>query len=440
MSGKAIVTIRDKQWQVNVASTPTDLQTGLSGVPSMPPGTGMLFDTGIEWYITVTTEDMLFPIDIIFISENLNVTEVAFNVGPGSWGVSRPARYFLEVNAGEADDIVPGDTVNIELLATTPSPGNTGTSWITPVVTFAGVLMMGAMMTNMSKTMTKAMLSKPKEKPLIYGPRGEQISPQIIRMNGSFGFPLPHVSIISGDRVRWYGTTADKDLSAEVTGIQGLSRQKLKMALGTSFAKIMNPVEGVELPFAGSSDGNIWWLATVNYETVELEVTGVKGLSDIQIENAFANSVAVISKYDRSKAGKPTRNDVEVHSWVERDRLLIWLEDKRTGDIIAEWRDEEAVEMFDQGWFERGDIRHQSISGREFEESVLDYAESVGLLVGMAPKVIENKPRKKQPKKSDLEFLPDSPEFLAYTLEDIGYRDKIDTAFQNAIARVKQGG
>jgi len=56
--------------------------------------------------------------------------------------------------------------------------------------------------------------------------------------------------------------------------------------------------------------------------------------------------------------------------------------------------------------------------------------------VGQHPAVIPKYPR--QPRlKGEIEFLPDSPEFLAYTIEDIGYRDKIDNAFQNAIARAK---
>ena len=56
--------------------------------------------------------------------------------------------------------------------------------------------------------------------------------------------------------------------------------------------------------------------------------------------------------------------------------------------------------------------------------------------VGQHPALIPKYPR--QPRlKGEIEFLPDSPEFLAYTIEDIGYRDKIDNAFLSAIARAK---
>jgi hypothetical protein len=84
----------------------------------------------------------------------------------------------------------------------------------------------------------------------------------------------------------------------------------------------------------------------------------------------------------QSNPQRPTRDDVEIGTWVERDRIGIWLTDKRTDKTIAEWWDESAREMFEQGWFKPGDIRHQKITGRAFEESVLDYAERVGLLAG----------------------------------------------------------
>ena len=38
-----------------------------------------------------------------------------------------------------------------------------------------------------------------------------------------------------------------------------------------------------------------------------------------------------------------------------------------------------------------------------------------------------------------LRFLPDSPEFLAETINCTGCRDKLERVFQQAIARVKGG-
>ena len=37
----------------------------------------------------------------------------------------------------------------------------------------------------------------------------------------------------------------------------------------------------------------------------------------------------------------------------------------------------------------------------------------------------------------EMEFLPDSPEVLAQTIAATGYREKIDSAFQEAIKRAK---
>ena len=84
----------------------------------------------------------------------------------------------------------------------------------------------------------------------------------------------------------------------------------------------------------------------------------------------------------KHKPTKPVRDDVDIGTWVERDRMGIWITDKYTNETIAEWWDEDAREMFDQGFFKPGDIRQQTITGRTFEDSVIDYAESVGILAG----------------------------------------------------------
>ena len=72
-------------------------------------------------------------------------------------------------------------------------------------------------------------------------------------------------------------------------------------------------------------------------------------------------------------AGRPklTRDDVRVEVWEERDRLHIGIQDKETGEYVVSWWDDEAREMFEQGFFKRG---------RELRESVLRYAEEMGML------------------------------------------------------------
>lgn len=110
------VNIGNQDWEISLATTPQELSQGLGGLPSLPQGRGMLFDLGEEKIIAVTTEPMLFTIDVVFISKSLRVTEVASEVIPGRFIMSQgPARYFLEVNAGEAAKVKAGDLVKLRL-------------------------------------------------------------------------------------------------------------------------------------------------------------------------------------------------------------------------------------------------------------------------------------------------------------------------------------
>ena len=469
MPGQAIVTIKDRQWDCSVASTPAELVTGLSGVPSMPPGTGMLFVLPQEQIVAVTAEGMLFPLDVIFIGDNLLVTEAVFSLMPGDYGTTNlPCKYFLEVNASEAFGIEGGDAVSIQI---TQAPGIS--DWMTPVVMIAGVMMVGALMAQVGKTM----LEKPREKPEIYGPRGERLSPQ----TGRKGYAIAARRLVY-----------DPELKRKKTEYVRQSKIYDDEWTANVFLKS--------------------WIKKHPHE--EFKVIEVSSETQAQI-------------LPQTRKDKPARHDIEIGTWSERDRIGIWLTDKRTDKTIAEWWDEDAREMFEQGWFKPGDIRQQTITGRAFEESVLDYAENVGLLavsgkylpqtvkdayywtainkdtgeitesftpytssgralmggktfasrhwkgykalvevwrqpfryseslyadrlkiepvtsemitLAKSPAVIPTEPRerRRRGKPGELEFLPDSPEFLAYTIDDIGYREKIDSAFQAAIARAK---
>jgi len=158
MPGQAIITINGKQWNVVVANTLTELQTGQSGVESIPPQTGMLFDLGYDYKtIQIDMTQMLFPLDIIFINSTQGVVGVMHNVQPGETDVRLEneilpgARCFLEVNAGEAEGIEVGDNVNIQGY-TQPAQLNIGS-----LIGIIGVIVMGIMM-------FKA-LAEPKERP-----------------------------------------------------------------------------------------------------------------------------------------------------------------------------------------------------------------------------------------------------------------------------------
>ena len=257
MPGQAVVTLREKQWQVSLATTYAELVGGLSGVPSILAGTGMLFVLPADQLASVTTQLLLFNIDIIFISSGLEVVDVARNVAPGTIVTENtPVRYFLEVNAGEADDIESGDIVGITIY----QPASTVTNWISPLVSFAGFMAVGAFMVSTMRNITSAILGEAKR-----------------------------------------------------------------------------PEEPKLLPQTG---------------------------------------------------GKPTREDVTVDSWVERDRIGIWVTDMNTGETVAEWWDDEAREMFKNGFFEEADyIRGQKLIGKRFEDSVKGYLEDTGVLAktGLQP-------------------------------------------------------
>ena len=179
MPGQAIITIRDKQWQVDIADTPWELMQGLAGLPGIPPGTGMLFDTGATQLIQVTTVPMLFPIDIAFLSETLVVTEVYHNVEPGYLVTSTvQARYFLEVNAGELEGIDSGDRAFIEFLPA-PLMMPAETDWMSAMMSFMGFAIMAVFIVAIARAFVKAAMEPPKEKLVLYGPRGERLLPQV---------------------------------------------------------------------------------------------------------------------------------------------------------------------------------------------------------------------------------------------------------------------
>ena len=62
---------------------------------------------------------------------------------------------------------------------------------------------------------------------------------------------------------------------------------------------------------------------------------------------------------------------MRVEVWEERDRLHIGIQDRIHGNYYANWWDDEARQMFEDGFFK---------PGKQLEESVLDYAEDVGIL------------------------------------------------------------
>ncbi len=101
---KNYVVIAEARVQVEVVDSDAKREKGLSGRASLNPGTGMLFVFDESAKHSIWMKDMLFPIDIIWIADNMQVIHVEENISPETFPVTfqsdSPARFVLEVPAG----------------------------------------------------------------------------------------------------------------------------------------------------------------------------------------------------------------------------------------------------------------------------------------------------------------------------------------------------
>jgi uncharacterized membrane protein (UPF0127 family) len=96
--------------QVDVADGIFTRARGLLGRKSLAPGTGITLRPG--W--SIHTWFMRFPIDVVFIDEELTVTRIAAELGAFRLASSKGAREVVELAAGEcaARGLSVGDRVN----------------------------------------------------------------------------------------------------------------------------------------------------------------------------------------------------------------------------------------------------------------------------------------------------------------------------------------
>jgi len=206
MAGQAVVTIENKEWFTDVATFFWELSQGLGDLAEIPPATGMLFDMGFEQTIEVTTVPMLFPLDIAFLSEDLTVTEVYRDVEPRYIVTSQlPARYFLEVNAGELVGIDPGVLVSVESLVT-EEMAPAASDLVSTVVPFVGFLAVGAITTLVMRDMVKDLFDNEKSFLLQKGndtsATCEIVRPQHYDVLSWVGVPLPDYSFVIEPEVK----------------------------------------------------------------------------------------------------------------------------------------------------------------------------------------------------------------------------------------------
>ncbi len=198
MAGRVRVTIRDKEWVATVAAAPWELIQGLGGLPALEARTGMFFDLGFSRIIEVTTSPMLFPLDIAFLSDSFAVTEIYRNVPPGYLMTSAsPARYFIEVNAGELEGIESGDTASVSWLAIAEIPAQE-LDWTSAVVSFGGLLAAGAVMVGLSQHLADTVFDNPDHDLLpaaaVTSPKCEIIYPRNYDLVSWVGVPVPDYS------------------------------------------------------------------------------------------------------------------------------------------------------------------------------------------------------------------------------------------------------
>lgn len=117
------IEIGDREYKVREAKTEEERTQGLKGIESLPEDEGMLFYMpDKKSQVAFTMEDMKFPLDIIFINQDDEVFDAAYNVPIDTEAVISDedalpnqgdyVKYVLEVNPNSGIQI--GDELDIE--------------------------------------------------------------------------------------------------------------------------------------------------------------------------------------------------------------------------------------------------------------------------------------------------------------------------------------
>ncbi|MCR4280999.1 MAG: DUF192 domain-containing protein [Candidatus Kaiserbacteria bacterium] len=113
------IQIAGKTIRVSVANTPDARARGLGGVNMLASGEGMLFVFDTDSRYQFWMKDMLFSIDILWLSSYGRVVDMRENASPMTYPEvftpNVPARYVLELPAGFARDnnVNVGDIVGL---------------------------------------------------------------------------------------------------------------------------------------------------------------------------------------------------------------------------------------------------------------------------------------------------------------------------------------
>jgi len=111
--------IGDQTVRVTIADTPESRERGLSGRDGLASDEGMLFVFPNDEYHMFWMKDMLFSIDIVWLSRDKTVVDIAEDVSPdtfpSSFSPRALARYVLELPAGFVEEytVQIGDEVQL---------------------------------------------------------------------------------------------------------------------------------------------------------------------------------------------------------------------------------------------------------------------------------------------------------------------------------------
>ncbi len=376
MLGQGTITIQNTTWQVSIAADPVDLSAGLGNLSNLTTATGELFDLGVSQTIHVTTVPMLFALDIAFLDENLVVIEVYRDILPGYLVTSQqPARYFLEVNAGELASLNPGDQADAEITLQPVISTSSTTGWLDIVNTFVP-LIMGLAFIGMLIPLVKSLFT------------GETKEPQLLASNRK---KLP-------------------DIELEI--LDWGPRHKLVKIYRNGRVYAATYAE----PFPSKESAKADYLADPRSFVPFDESTG-KYLPDTRWKDSGKFQI----KTDRMG------NLLITHS--QRPGQDIFLQFESDKELVFSLLRRGEKKNLDAGW----------------PVEILESEPRAGTLEELwevsCPESQQNTSPKVIPVHTlgqSLDYLPDSQEYLAYTIEDIGYREKIDQAFQEAINRARR--
>ena len=114
-----LVVTKSTKIPVTIANTESLRELGLSGTTVLPVHSGKLFIFETPDKYSFWMKDMNYPIDIVWIDQNLKIVDISSNISPStypkSFEASTPVLYVLEINALESssDGLFVGDKIQL---------------------------------------------------------------------------------------------------------------------------------------------------------------------------------------------------------------------------------------------------------------------------------------------------------------------------------------